>query len=161
VSWLTGCRGWNEIRLCYFYFLLLRVWSQGSYLIPPLLLLLAPSAFLSHAEVFLGKPYNETADTFSFCVLCWQILAMETPYEGFTVKMFEKSVIKGGARPKINDSWGETVVGLLQQSFVGTATTRPYMTDVCEQLREELNKLSDDEIIDIVDASRKSQLSAR
>ena len=85
---------------------------------------------------------------------------METPYDGFTVKMFEKSVIKGGARPKNNPDWGKTVCGLLQQGFVGSATTRLYMTDVCEQLREEINNLSDDEIVDIVDASRKSQMSA-
>jgi hypothetical protein len=112
-------------------------------------------------EVFLGKPYNETVDTFSFCVLCWHILALETPYEGFTVKMFEKSVMKEGTRPKINDQWGVTICNLLQQGFVGTATTRPYMVEICEQLREEINKLSDDEIVDIVDASRKSQMSAR
>jgi hypothetical protein len=113
------------------------------------------------AEVFTGGPYNETADTFSFCVLCWQILALETPYEGYTVKMFEKSVLKGGTRPQINESWGKVVCSLLHQGFVGTATTRPFMSDVCEQLREEINKLSDDDdIVDIVDASRKSQLSA-
>ncbi|KAG7341161.1 serine/threonine protein kinase [Nitzschia inconspicua] len=110
-------------------------------------------------EVFLGKPYNETADTFSFCILFWQILAMETPYEGFTVKMFEKSVITGGARPKINQDWGKTIVTLLGQGYVDNPK-RPAMNEVCEQLREEINNLSDDEIVDIVDASRKSQLSA-
>lgn len=111
-------------------------------------------------EVFLGKPYNETADTFSFCVLCWQILALDTPYEGFSVTMFEKSVITGGARPKVDEAnWGKTLAGLLKQGFVDNPQ-RPSMNDVCEVLREEINKLSDDDIVDIVDASRKSQLSA-
>ena len=26
-------------------------------------------------EVSLGKPYNDTVDTFSFAILCWQMLA--------------------------------------------------------------------------------------
>jgi hypothetical protein len=85
---------------------------------------------------------------------------METPYEGFTVKMFEKSVITGGARPKINPQWGKVIGQLLGQGFAGNPS-RPQMNEVCEQLREEINNLSDDEIVDIVDASRKSQMSAR
>jgi len=110
-------------------------------------------------EVFLGKPYNETADTFSFCILCWQILAIETPYDGFTVKMFEKSVLKGGARPKIKPEWGQTICSLLKEGFVDTPK-RPTMADTCELLRDEINRLSDEDIVDMLDASRKSQLSA-
>ena len=111
------------------------------------------------AEVFLGKPYNETADTFSFCILCWQILAMDTPYDGFTVKMFETKVLKGGARPKPNAAWGQTLCNLLRDGFVDNPK-RPSMADTCEILRDEINNLSDEEITDIVDASRKSQMSA-
>jgi hypothetical protein len=110
-------------------------------------------------EVFLEKPYNETADTFSFCILCWQMLAIETPYEGFSVKMFEKSVLKGGARPKIKEEWGQTVCSLLKEGFVDNPK-RPSMSDVCEMLRDEINRLSDDEIVDMLDASRKSAMSA-
>jgi hypothetical protein len=114
---------------------------------------------LNFAEVFLGKPYKETADTFSFSILCWQILSMDTPYEGFTVKMFEKSVMNGGTRPKINADWGQTICNMLKDSFVDNPK-RPSMADVCETLRDEINRLSDDEIVDMLDASRKSQLSA-
>jgi len=112
------------------------------------------------SEVFLAKPYNETADTFSFSILFWHILSIETPYEGFaSISMFEKKVIKGGARPKIYDVWGPTICRLLRESFVDNPK-RPSMADVCEILRDEINRLSDDEILDMVDASRKSQLSA-
>jgi hypothetical protein len=110
--------------------------------------------------VALGKPYNETVDTFSFSIMCWQMFAVDTPYEGFTVKMFEKSVIKGGARPKIDENkWGTEIANFMKNSFVANPN-RPSMNDVCEMLREEINKLSDDEITDLLDASRKSQLSA-
>lgn len=121
-------------------------------LIQPFRCLLLPK------EIARGKPYNETVDTFSFSILCWEMLAIETPYAGFTVKMFHKSVIEGGARPKIKDEWGPSICTFLRQSFVDNPK-RPSMTDTCEVFRDEINKLSDDEIVDILDASRKSQLS--
>ena len=67
--------------------------------------------------------------------------------------------MKGGTRPKINTDWGTTVGSMLQESFVDNPK-RPTMADVCEMLRDEINRLSDDEIVDMLDASRKSQLSA-
>ncbi len=72
--------------------------------------------------------------------------------------MFEKSVINGGARPKIKDEWGPALGTFFRKCFVDNPK-RPSMTDTCELLRDEINKLSDDEIVDILDASRKSQLS--
>jgi serine/threonine protein kinase len=110
-------------------------------------------------ECALGKPYNETADTFSFSILCWQIFALETPYSGYTVAMFQNKVIKLGTRPKINVEWGETICSVLRESFVGSPK-RPSMHEVSELLRDEINKLSDDEIVDVMDASRKSYMSA-
>mmetsp|Transcript_14024 Transcript_14024/g.33684 ORF Transcript_14024/g.33684 Transcript_14024/m.33684 type:complete len:118 (-) Transcript_14024:2103-2456(-) len=110
-------------------------------------------------EVALGKPYNETADSFSFSILSWQIFALETPYTGYTMAMFQNKVIKAGTRPKINVEWGETVCSILRESFVGNPK-RPSMNEVTELLRDEINKLSDDEIVDVMDASRKSYMSA-
>jgi serine/threonine protein kinase len=110
-------------------------------------------------ENALGKPYNETADTFSFAILFWQICSLETPYEGYSMAMFQKNVIKAGTRPKINLEWGQTICSVLRESFVGNPK-RPSMSEVCELLRDEINKLSDDEIVDVMDASRKSYMSA-
>lgn len=110
-------------------------------------------------EVSLGHPYNHTVDTFSFAILCWEMWALETPYHGFTVKLFEKTVIRGGARPKIDEKWGPSICDFLRKAFVANHK-RPAMNDACDILRDEINKLSDEEITDILDASRKSQLSA-
>ena len=110
-------------------------------------------------EVSLGTPYNHTVDTFSFSILCWEMWALETPYHGFTVKSFEKSVIRGGMRPKIDEKWGPSICNFLRRAFVDNPK-RPAMNDACDMLRDEINKLSDEEITDILDASRKSQLSA-
>ena len=109
-------------------------------------------------EVALGKTYNDTCDTFSFAILCWQMFSLETPYEGFNVKMFERSVIKGGARPKIDEKWNDTIKTFLRDSFVDNPK-RPSMAEACELLRNEINNLTDEEITDILDVSGKSNLS--
>lgn len=111
-------------------------------------------------EVALGKTYNETADTYSFSILCWQLFEIETPFEGYNLAMFEKSVIKGGKRPKIKDKWGERICSLLGACFVDNPQ-RPSMLDVCESLREEINANSDADIIDSVDQSGKTIMSAK
>ena len=110
-------------------------------------------------EVALYKPYNETADVFSFSILLWQMSALETPYEGFSVNLFTKKVIEGGVRPTVQDKWGPSICTMLRGAFSSTPK-RPSMSEVCETLRDEINKLSDEDIVDILDASRKSQLSA-
>lgn len=110
-------------------------------------------------EVALSKPYNETADTYSFAVLCWQIFSLDAPYEHIkTVAQLEKSVVRGGVRPKINPDWGDSICRMLRESFVGNPN-RPSMADNCERLRIEINRLSDEDIDEYLDESRRSRLS--
>jgi len=75
------------------------------------------------------------------------------------MKMFESKIIKGGTRPKINSKWGVDIGRFMKDSFIDNPE-RPSMHEVTELLRDEINKLSDEEITDILDTSRKSQLSA-
>eukprot|EP00537_Pseudo-nitzschia_pungens_P001163 CAMPEP_0172369216 /NCGR_PEP_ID=MMETSP1060-20121228/31565_1 /TAXON_ID=37318 /ORGANISM="Pseudo-nitzschia pungens, Strain cf. cingulata" /LENGTH=431 /DNA_ID=CAMNT_0013094059 /DNA_START=149 /DNA_END=1443 /DNA_ORIENTATION=+ len=106
-------------------------------------------------EVFLSKPYNETADSYSFSILCWQILAIETPFDHITTnKMFEKSVIRGGVRPKVREEWGPSICKLLREGFVDNPK-RPSMAKTCERLRKEINRLSDEDIDVYLDESPK------
>jgi len=110
-------------------------------------------------EVFLDKPYNETADTYSFSILCWQILALDTPYDYIkSNKMMEKSVFRGGVRPKINEEWGDSICSMLRECFVDNPN-RPSMADICDRLRFEINRLSDEEVDEYLDESRRSRLS--
>jgi len=110
-------------------------------------------------EVFLGQRYNETADTYSFSILCWQILALDTPFDHIkTNSMFEKSVVRGGVRPKIKVEWGDSICRMLRECFVGNPK-RPSMADTCERLRIEINRLSDEDIDQYLDESRRSRLS--
>lgn len=75
------------------------------------------------------------------------------------MKMFEQKVIAGGTRPKADPKWGVVIQKMLKECFVDHPR-RPSMSDVCDTLRDEINALSDEEIADMMDISRKSQLSA-
>lgn len=76
------------------------------------------------------------------------------------MKMFETKIIKGGTRPKIDSKkWGVNIAKFMKDAFVDNPE-RPSMHEVTEMLRDEINTLSDEEITDILDTSRKSQLSA-
>lgn len=111
-------------------------------------------------EVALNQPYNENVDVYSFSVLLWQLLKLEIPFEGFTMSMFDKKVVRGGGRPRIDDKWPIELRTLLRKGW-GDARQRPSMEDVCSVLREELNKYGDQDTFDVMDASRKSELSLR
>ena len=111
-------------------------------------------------EVFLGKRYNESVDVYSFSILIWQILKLQTPYEGYTMNILKKKVINGGARPKCDPKWSPQIRGLLQSGW-GTPKNRPTMDEIIEVLRCEMNcytSLKRGSINDL-DASRKSDAS--
>lgn len=110
-------------------------------------------------EVALKQPYNESVDVYSFSILLWQILKMETPYEVYTsMSMFHTKVVKGGARPMPDPKWPAPIAKLLRQGW-GIASERPTMADVCETLRDEINKNSNEEVSEMMDASRRSEMS--
>ena len=113
-------------------------------------------------EVALGKPYNETCDVYSFSILLWQMLKAETPFELYTsVKSFQNKVVKGGVRPAPDPKWATDVSDLLRRSWSPDIAQRPFMDEVCETLRGAINRDTDEELVEIMDASRRSELSLR
>jgi len=113
-------------------------------------------------EVFLGKPYNETADVYSFSILFWQMLALETPFDGFTMNMFKKKIciLEGGVRPSCEKrSWSDELKALLRSGW-GPMGNRPSMSEYTNMLRDEINRNSDDDLYDgTLDISGKSAKS--
>ena len=109
-------------------------------------------------EVALGQPYNEKCDVYSFSILLWQILAMETPFEGYSMGMFQRKVTKGGTRPGPDPKWPQEISDILRRGW-GPSKNRPSMEDMVDTLREEVNKNADEEVNEIMDASRKSEMS--
>ena len=113
-------------------------------------------------EVALGKPYNETCDVYSFSVLLWQILKLETPFVDFTMSMFRRSVINGGVRPGCDPKWPKEILSLLRTGW-GEPGNRPCMEEVCSVLQEEIDRNSEEDIAthkgDLIDSSRRSALA--
>ena len=111
-------------------------------------------------EVALGHPYNETADVYSFGILLHQICSLETPFEGFTMKMFDKMVVRGGCRPKCDPKWPPRIQSLIQNCWSANISKRPSMHDVMEILREDLYEHTGRAVQeDLHDVSGKTQNS--
>jgi len=109
-------------------------------------------------EVAQCKPYNERCDCYSFAILIWQILEMSTPFDGYTVAMFSKKVVEAGHRPKCDEKWPPAIHDLLKTGW-GPLARRPSMTEMADILKNEINRVSDTEVFEIVDLSRKSEMS--
>jgi hypothetical protein len=75
--------------------------------------------------------------------------------------MLRKKVVLGGSRPKCDSSWPQGITKILQSAWNGQLQKRPTMDDVSVVLRDEINRISDQEVVDIIDASRKSEMSMR
>lgn len=89
-------------------------------------------------EVWLNQPYNESIDVYSFCILLWQILMLERPYEGFNMNMFRKYVIQGGVRPKCDPLWPNSLSDIMKRAWSTDWRNRPSMNDVETCLDREL-----------------------
>lgn len=85
-------------------------------------------------EVALGKPCNETTDVYSFGLLLYQIIALEAPFYGLTVKSFPKFVFEKGARPKPDAKWPAELSSLMRRCWSPTIHARPFMAEVSEVL---------------------------
>ena len=96
-------------------------------------------------EVALNEPYGFSADIYSFGLTLWQMLKMEVPFDTITVqKTFVDLVVKKGARPKIEESWGGPLTDLLKSCWHSDLTKRPTATQCVSTLSQELNKLVGD-----------------
>ena len=110
-------------------------------------------------EVFLAKPYNETCDVYSFCILVWQILKLEIPYEGFTQSMIINRVCKCGHRPKVDPEWSNQVNECLRSGWTGEVNKRASMEEVSGKLCKIILQETGEEMSGVVDVSRKSENS--
>jgi len=52
-------------------------------------------------EVLGNQKYSESADVFSFAIVCWEMLSKVCPYEGMSQIQVAMAVLNHGLRPKI------------------------------------------------------------
>jgi serine/threonine protein kinase len=89
-------------------------------------------------EVANANPYNATADCYSFSILLWQIISLQTPYELYTPKSLREKVYNGAhKRPPVNEEWSVQVKLLLRRGWTQDLHDRITMDAMVTILRKE------------------------
>lgn len=86
-------------------------------------------------EVALSKPYNLTADVYSFGTMLWEMLSLSKPYDGFNRNMHAEMVVSQGIRPSIPMSWPFELRNMVERSWSADISQRPSMEQCYNILR--------------------------
>lgn len=113
-------------------------------------------------EVAQEQSYSEKADVYSFGIMLWQLLSLETPYGKLHGGKIEYSVCHLNLRPKLDNTWPKPMIKLLEDCWARNPPRRPTMEVVCSALEREASSLTDKKMRDQewMDAS-KTALSER
>jgi serine/threonine-protein kinase TNNI3K len=90
-------------------------------------------------EVVSCKNYGFSADVYSFAILFWETMTLQTPYRTMTLdKHFEQVVVKG-KRPKcLNSVLPKQLQSMMEESWSAKPLKRPRFKSICEQLLAEI-----------------------
>ena len=89
-------------------------------------------------EVGNEQDYNEKCDVYSFSVLLWEMLALKTPYELYTISKLRSRVWNGEQkRPFVDPTWPEPLKVLLKRSWNHVIVVRPSFKEITETLRKQ------------------------
>jgi serine/threonine protein kinase len=89
-------------------------------------------------EVGLGKPYNLSADVYSWSMIMWFILALEPPFGFYTEDMIRDRVFKRGSRPAIFHSWPQQLAEVMKRAWHVDISVRPSFAEICTVLKLEM-----------------------
>lgn len=87
-------------------------------------------------EVAMAQPYGLSADTYSFAIICYEVLTMREPFGDLMEHEYENKVIQGDRRPKLPKNWSPELKELLSQCWDANPESRPPMEQVCVRLQE-------------------------
>lgn len=85
-------------------------------------------------EVACHRPYNVSADVFSWAMVGYEVLTGEKPFAGWTRDMHANLVCGRGVRPDASGV-ARPLRSLLEQSWAPTPSHRPSMPAVCHAMR--------------------------
>lgn len=92
-------------------------------------------------EVANRRPYNLSADVYSFGIMVWEVVAMEVPFECYSPSMIKEMVANFGNRPDVNESWPEGLQVLMKSCWDASFKNRPSFTAIISALETEIAKL--------------------
>jgi serine/threonine protein kinase len=93
-------------------------------------------------EAALSKNYNEKVDVYSFGLILWQMLSRQVPFRGARKHDFLDVVVRGGARPYIDNNWPSDLCSLLCTCWHTSPDCRPSFETVVRRLDDILRKFS-------------------
>jgi serine/threonine protein kinase len=92
-------------------------------------------------EVGLCRPYNLSADVYSWAMVFWYILALEPPFCLYSHKMINDRVFMLDLRPKIFTSWSPRIVNVMNQAWSKNLRERPTFKEIAVVLKSELTEI--------------------
>jgi len=108
-------------------------------------------------EVALKKPYNLSADVYSFGILLWLMMKAEFPYKNLNMNLILKLVVGQGRRPPCDRTWSEGISNLMKKCWSEDLFERPSFEDITSILLSEYCQMTASEYNDDdLDLSRRS-----
>uniref|UniRef100_A0A7S2E889 Protein kinase domain-containing protein n=1 Tax=Trieres chinensis TaxID=1514140 RepID=A0A7S2E889_TRICV len=95
-------------------------------------------------EVATKRPYNLSADVYSFGIMLWEITSLKIPFDGYNEFMMKETVANFGYRLDIDESWPEDLKKLIRKSWEAAPKKRPSFSEIITSLEEISSSLTDD-----------------
>jgi serine/threonine protein kinase len=96
-------------------------------------------------EVGTRKPYNHSADVFSWAMLMWFMLALEPPFGLYTDNMIMDRCWVKGYRPVIFKRWSNNMKDTIKNAWDQNPAERPSFLDISLALKQELKNFDVDD----------------
>lgn len=95
-------------------------------------------------ECGLYKPYNLSADVYSFSMLLWEMISLRQPFKGFTYSQLKQEVFHEGYRPPLKQIWHKGLRSLINVGWHQKPSKRPSMNEIYIKLKTLYTALSPD-----------------
>ena len=81
-------------------------------------------------EVMCHKSYNLSADTYSYCVIMWEVFSLHQAYTGMSSAHHFHYVVECDGRPSVDPAWPCELSTLLISGWHADINIRPQMSEI-------------------------------
>lgn len=91
-------------------------------------------------EIFLGQHYNLKADVYSWTIVVYSMLSLQSPFENYNAALHRLLVCHEGTRPTLYPEWPAEIQELCQTGWARSPVDRPTIKQVCAQLDDMISR---------------------